>query len=229
VPSGLRHLQERQHRRHRRARFGRFARRPPRAARQLEEDLEQGRREGPGPRRAHRRPGDPPGGDTTTPAPASPHRSRSTTRPSRSPICRRSPTPATSRSRARARSGKVVKADLVRRSRTTTRASASAAERTWPASIPRFRSSPGKNWIERIHGAHIPEEIECVARALYWGPGVAAGDKQRAYAMAVRHRRGLGRGQAHEEPEDDRQVRRGRLEVGSTARPSARELGGRRD
>lgn len=47
--------------------------------------------------------------------------------------------------------------------------------------IPR---SPGKNWIERVHG-HIPQEIECVARALYWGNTPAKGDKQRAYHMAV--------------------------------------------
>lgn len=49
---------------------------------------------------------------------------------------------------------------------------------------PPIPKSPGKNWIERIPGGHIPEEIECVARALYWGP-TAKGDKQKAYRMAV--------------------------------------------
>lgn len=48
---------------------------------------------------------------------------------------------------------------------------------------PPIPKKPGMNWIERIQG-HVPEEIDCVARALYWGSGVAAGDEQRAYHMA---------------------------------------------
>jgi len=48
--------------------------------------------------------------------------------------------------------------------------------------IPRKPGSKG-NWITAIHG-HIPPEIECVARALYWGP-TAHGDEEKAYRMAV--------------------------------------------
>lgn len=50
---------------------------------------------------------------------------------------------------------------------------------------PPIPKSPGKNWIERIPGGHIPKEIECVARALYHSPGRASGDKSKAYQMAV--------------------------------------------
>lgn len=48
---------------------------------------------------------------------------------------------------------------------------------------PPIPKSSGTNWIEQAGG--MPRMMECVARALYWGRGVAAGDKQRAYKMAV--------------------------------------------
>lgn len=56
-----------------------------------------------------------------------------------------------------------------------------------PCSHPPIPHSPGgnRNWIERIPGGRIPEEIDCVARALYHGNGRASGDKQKAYEMAV--------------------------------------------
>jgi hypothetical protein len=54
-----------------------------------------------------------------------------------------------------------------------------------PCSHPPIPRSPGKNWIERIPGGQIPEEIDCVARALYHGNTEAKGQKQKAYHMAV--------------------------------------------
>lgn len=48
---------------------------------------------------------------------------------------------------------------------------------------PPIPKSHGTNWIEQAGG--MPKIMECVARALYWGRGVASGDKNRAYKMAV--------------------------------------------
>lgn len=48
---------------------------------------------------------------------------------------------------------------------------------------PPIPKSSGTNWIEKAGG--MPKMMECVARALYHGRGVAAGDKSRAYRMAV--------------------------------------------
>lgn len=47
---------------------------------------------------------------------------------------------------------------------------------------PPIPKSPGSNWVEKAGG--LPREIECVARALYWGP-TAHLDKSKAYRMAV--------------------------------------------
>lgn len=49
---------------------------------------------------------------------------------------------------------------------------------------PPIPHSSGQNWIEQVHGS-VPHMMDCVARALYWGRGIAAGDKQRAFKMAV--------------------------------------------
>lgn len=48
---------------------------------------------------------------------------------------------------------------------------------------PKLPNKPGTNWVEERGG--LPREIDCVARALFWGKSRASGDVSKAVEMAV--------------------------------------------